>query len=164
MNTQTVTTERVFRRPFFLSGLEGAQPPGNYRIETYSELLDIPDAVVYRRLTTSIDLHNQPSGIIRRATIDPAELEEALRLDAAPEIETTRIATTKPDPRLVVTPPAAAPSSGLFSNQAVAWYGRGASSSGERPGLWRQWIFLNANELTWIALVIGGLLLVSIGR
>jgi hypothetical protein len=84
MNTQTLTSEVVFRQPFALSGL-GIQPAGTYTIETYSELLDIPTAVAYRRLSTSIELHAQPAGIIRRATIDPAELEEALRLEAASE-------------------------------------------------------------------------------
>lgn len=83
MNMLTCVSEVVFRQRFFLNGLDGSQPPGTYRVETYSELLDTSSVVAYRRLSTAIELHSQPAGIIRTATIDPADLEEALRRDAA---------------------------------------------------------------------------------
>lgn len=81
MTTMTTTTEVVFRRPFKLRGLDGLQPPGTYRIESYVELLDRPATTAYRRLETSIELHAQPPGITRIATIDPSDLDEALRVD-----------------------------------------------------------------------------------
>jgi hypothetical protein len=31
-------------------------------------------------------------------------------------------------------------------------------------GAWRQWISLNGNELTWIAILLGGLFLLGMGR
>lgn len=85
MITHTRLSHVEFRRPFRLTGLDGLQPPGIYTIESYSELLDTISAVVSRRLSTSIELHAQPAGIVRRVTIDPAELETALKKDADEE-------------------------------------------------------------------------------
>jgi len=168
MNTQTLTTEVVFRRPFVLGGLDGIQPPGTYKIETYSELVDSPTVVAYRRVATSIELHNQPVGTIRTATIDPAELEEALRLDAAPEVgraaavRQTGSGTSQRTPARSHAALWLSPISAISRNDAVQWYHHVTGGSSERH--WKQWISLNANELTWIALVIGGLFLLSFGH
>jgi hypothetical protein len=170
MNTQTLTSEVVFRQPFALSGL-GIQPAGTYTIETYSELLDIPTAVAYRRLSTSIELHAQPAGIIRRATIDPAELEDALRLDAASESLPVGAAPMRarygtlqstPAESPVASPTPARPTAS--GNNAVEWHRCAVDDINKRRSLWRQWVSLNANELTWIGLVVGGLLILSVGR
>lgn len=158
MNTQTLTTEVVFHRSFVLDGLDGTQAPGTYRVGTYSELLDVPSAVAYRRLSTSIELHNQPAGTVRTATIDPANLEEALRLDA--ELPVTVMAS-----RPGITPPDVSSSSligPLPEPRSDSVHGlhlaRGVSS-GHR---WRQWLSNNANELAWIALVFGGLFILNL--
>jgi hypothetical protein len=171
MNTQMLTSKVVFRQPFVLSGLDGIQPAGTYKIETYSELLDIPTAVAYRRLSTSIELHSQPAGIIRQATIDPAELEEALRLDAALEPLPTVVApmrakhgslqSTSMESPVASPKQAKPPASG---HNAVEWHRYTANGIGKRRSLWRQWVSLNANELTWVGLIVGGLLILSIGR
>jgi hypothetical protein len=160
MNTKTHTMEVIFRRPFVLGGLEGVQPPGAYQVETYSELLNIQSAVAYRRLSTSIVLHNQPAGICRIVTIDPADLEEALRLDALPEREMAFVgsATTaalQPEPR-------EAPIS-RWRNDAVEWRSNRVNEAG--TGRWQRWIYLNATELWWGALVFGtALTLISLMR
>lgn len=162
MNTQTLTTEVVFRRPFLIGGLDGVQSPGTYRIETYSELLDIPSAIAYRRLSTSIELHNQPLGIIRTATIDPAELDEALRQDAAPEAGPA-VAIAPVDTRVSGADARAAPIPAVSRRAAVEWHHYVAGGR-QQNGRWSQWLSLNANGLLWIALVFGGLLLMSAAR
>ncbi len=72
-----------FRQPFTLSGLDGPQPPGVYRVETFERLLDTVSTAAYQRVSTSIELHGQFAGIIRTATIDPDELAAALARDSA---------------------------------------------------------------------------------
>ncbi len=167
MNSRTLTSEIVFRRSFVLNGLDGVQPPGTYRIQTYSELLDIPTVVAYRRLSTSIELHAQPAGIIRTATIDPLELEAALRRDATSDVVST-IALAQDDTNKVRRLPASvlagiqmAPEK-MFARRrnAVEWYRYVAS----REGAWQRWISLNANELSWIALIVVGFLLMRIAH
>lgn len=167
MNTRTITTEVVFRRPFRLGGLDGVQSPGTYRIETYSELLDIPSAIAYRRLSTSIELHDQPVGTTRTATIDPAELDESLRLDAAPEaapvvapVIAPVIANMPAHPAVAGTGASAAPAPAVSSHAAIEWHHYVAGGR-ERSSRWSQWLSLNTNELVWIVLVFGGLLLVG---
>ena len=169
MNTQTLTTEVVFRRPFVLGGLDGIQPPGSYAVETYSELLDIPNAVAYRRLSTSIELHAQPAGIIRRAIIDPTELGEALRRDSDPEAMPAAT-VLQPDTCLSQLTPRRSPTAALAGvkslmtgHDAVEWRHHVPSRRSEPTGGWRQWILFNTNELTWLALVFGGLLLLRLG-
>jgi hypothetical protein len=164
MNTQTLTSEVVFRRSFVLTGLDGVQPPGTYRIQTYSELLDIPSAVAYRRLSTSIELHAQPAGIIRTATIDPLELEAALLRDAASDVVST-IAPTQDDANKVRLPRTSSAAAmhiapeKMFAmrRNPVEWHRYVAS----REGIWQRWISLNATGLSWIALVLVGLWLMS---
>lgn len=84
LNSRTIRKDVEFRRPFILSGLDGPQPPGIYRVETHERLLDTVSVTAYQRVTTSIELHGQAAGIIRTATIDPEELEAALARDALP--------------------------------------------------------------------------------
>lgn len=131
MNTKTHTMDVTFRRPFIIGGLEGSQPPGTYQVETYSELLNIQSAVAYRRLSTSIELHDQPAGICRIITIDPSQLEEALRLDALPEAETalspgTTMAVASPEPREET----------ISRAKRYPWLGKGIHNAVH----WKRWI------------------------
>jgi hypothetical protein len=82
LNTRTIRTSVVFRRPFFLTGLDGAQPPGIYLVEVHDHRVDSASFVAYRRVSTSIEMHGQPVGITRTTTIDPDELVAALKQDA----------------------------------------------------------------------------------
>ena len=83
LNTRTTSTTVVFHHPFTLCGLDGVQPPGAYRIDTYERLLDTVSSTAYLRISTSIELQSQQPGVTRSATIDPAELDAALARDAA---------------------------------------------------------------------------------
>lgn len=99
MNTRTTARTVEFRHAFTLAGLDGVQPPGLYYIERDEALQDTVTFTAYRHLSTSIQLHNQPAGIMRTATVDPDELEKALLRDAAgtlrsPEIEASGAGAT----------------------------------------------------------------------
>jgi hypothetical protein len=83
-NTRTISTNVEFRHPFTLTGLDGPQPPGVYRVETYERLLDTVSFTAYQRISTSLELHGPSAGMIRTATIDPDELATALARDSAP--------------------------------------------------------------------------------
>jgi hypothetical protein len=84
LNTRTIRTDVEFRHPFTLTGLDGVQPPGIYRVETFERLLDTVSTAAYQRVSTSIELHGPFAGIIRTATIDPDDLAAALARDTAP--------------------------------------------------------------------------------
>ncbi len=83
-------TERIVRKnitfdhPFLLAGVQGAQPPGVYEIETVEEQLDGLSFVAYRRLSTTIELRaDRRSSQSRQVTmIDPIDLVAALERDA----------------------------------------------------------------------------------
>lgn len=83
LNTRTIRTNVEFRHPFTLTGLDGLQPPGIYRIETFERLLDTVSIAAYQRVSTSIELHGQFAGITLTATVDPDELTAALAQDLA---------------------------------------------------------------------------------
>lgn len=69
-----------------MCGLNGAQAPGAYLIETREESEELPDGVpfaAWRWRSTSIRFqHDLP--LTRSATVDPAELDAALARDSAP--------------------------------------------------------------------------------
>ena len=83
LNTRTQNSSVHFRKAFALSGLDGMQPPGIYHLQRYEILLDTITAPAYRHMSTTIELHDQPAGVIRTATVDPLELDEALARDKA---------------------------------------------------------------------------------
>ena len=85
MTTQTLTETVTFRHPFKLSGLDEAQPPGDYLIETEEELIEYLSFPAYRRLWTSIRLAGRPHTreLSRVLNIDPEELAAVLAADAS---------------------------------------------------------------------------------
>lgn len=85
MSLRTTRRKVTFSHPFTLTGMDGVQPAGTYTVETDEELVDGLSFPVYRRLATVIVLPGQPGGMIssQTVTIDPEELAEAERRDAA---------------------------------------------------------------------------------
>jgi len=85
MTVRTSKKTVTFRRPFILGGLDEALPAGDYCVETDEELLDGISFPAYRRILTLIHLHAKPGspGITRVLTIDPMELDAALKRDQA---------------------------------------------------------------------------------
>ncbi len=85
--TQRTRIETVtFTRPFRLGGFEVELPAGEYCVETDEELLQDISFPVYKRVMTLLHLREDPKrpGRKQTLTIDPEELEAALKRDKAP--------------------------------------------------------------------------------
>lgn len=81
----TRTRERTvsFKNPFLLKGIDRRLPAGDYRITTDEELIESLSFPVYRRVATMIFVPAQAQrGAVEMVTIDPADLQAALRHDA----------------------------------------------------------------------------------
>ena len=79
---KTVTS----RRPFVLGGFDEVLPTGAYSVETDEELLDSISFPAHRRILTVMHPHPKPShpGLTQTLTIDPNELDAAIKRDQAP--------------------------------------------------------------------------------
>lgn len=86
MTKRTSKKTVTFRKPFVLGGFDEVLPAGAYNVETDEELLDGISFPAYRRILTVIHLHAKSDnpGLIRTLTIDPNELDAALKRDQAP--------------------------------------------------------------------------------
>jgi len=85
MSLRTIRKTVTFSHPFTLSGIDGEQPAGTYTVETDEELIDGLSFPAYRRLSTVILLPALPGSMtgLQVVTVDPEELAEAERRDAA---------------------------------------------------------------------------------
>ena len=83
MTVRTTSRTVTFRRPFFLKGTDGVQPPGTYAVETDEEQIPGLSFLAYRRISTTIVLSvPYAGGAVRQVvTIDPADLEAAQIVD-----------------------------------------------------------------------------------
>ena len=86
MAIRTSTKTVTFKRPFVLAGFSEELPAGSYSVETDEEPIEGISFVAYRRILTVIHLRPTPghlgiTGFTRMLTIDPDELEEALKRD-----------------------------------------------------------------------------------
>jgi hypothetical protein len=127
--------------PFSLSGtIEETHPAGTYTVETDEELLEPSSFTAYRRIATLMRLERTAGTVLTQIVeTNPVELAGALARD------------TKP----VETVPQQAPSEGVVPRKKVV--GRtGSFSEG-----WKYWVSLNATDLVWMALVVGGVLFTS---
>ena len=86
MTIRTSKKTVTFRRPFVLGGFNEELPAGAYTVETDQELLEGISFPVYRRILTVIHLHPSSAhpGLTQTLTIDPNELDTALKRDQAP--------------------------------------------------------------------------------
>lgn len=86
MTIRTSKKTVTFKWPFNLAGFDRELPAGAYNVETDEELLEGISFPVYRRIATLIHLHVQAGkpGLTQILTIDPKELDAALRRDEAP--------------------------------------------------------------------------------
>ena len=85
MAGRTTRMSVTFSRPFSLTDMDGIQPAGTYRIQTVDVTLDNLSFLAYRRISTTIELPAVGTASSRRqvVTIDPLELEMALKRDPA---------------------------------------------------------------------------------
>jgi hypothetical protein len=140
MIVRTTSKTVTFMHPFSLSGTVEAYPAGTYTVETDEELLQPSSTPAYRRIATLLRLE-RTTGTVQTQIVEtnPAELAGAVARDAQPD-------ETAAQP---------AHSEGVVSRKRT----RGRMES-FRAG-WEDWVRLNATDLIWTALVIGGVLFTS---
>jgi hypothetical protein len=141
MTVRTTSKTVTFMHPFNLSGTDEVQPAGTYTVETDEELLEPSSFPAYRRVSTLMRLPARSLGTVRTQIIEvnPVELAGALARDAEPDETVPQSAQ-----REAVVPRKRA------ASRVVAF----------REG-WKHWVSLNATDLIWTALVIGGVLFTS---
>jgi hypothetical protein len=141
MTMRTTSRTVTFVHPFNLSGMDEEQPAGAYTVETDEELLQTSSLPAYKRVSTLIRLPARPTGtmLTQIVELNPLELTAALTRDAQPD-------ETIPQPTR---------GGGVVRRNSTA------SRMGIMREGWQYWVTLNANDLTWTALVIGGVLFTS---
>ena len=146
MSIRTTSSTIRFSRPFVLTGIAGEQPTGSYTVETDKELLQNVSVLAYRRVSTLTGLPPWPGSteLARIVDLGPLELAAVLASDARTENE----------------PAAFSPRASIEPRQTKL--AAGQSSAGGWKAGWHAWLALNANELTWTALVGGGVILTAL--
>jgi len=83
MTKRTCSKTVTFKRPFVLPGFSEVLPAGSYIVETDEELMGGISFLAYRRILTLLHLPAKSgnSSLTRSLTIDPNDLEEALKRD-----------------------------------------------------------------------------------
>jgi hypothetical protein len=120
--------------------MDKEQPAGTYTVETDEELFQTLSLPAYKRISTLIRLPARPrrTMVTQIAEINPLELAAALTRDAQPD-------ETIPQ---------------LTRGSVMRRKNTASRMEIIREG-WQHWVTLNANDLTWTALVIGGVLFTS---
>jgi hypothetical protein len=83
MTLRTTRTFITFARPFWLDRSGELQPAGTYAVQTDEEQIEGLSFLAYRRVATTITipLKAAPKGSFEIVSIDPADLDAALRRD-----------------------------------------------------------------------------------
>ena len=98
MAGRTTRMSVTFSRPFSLVDVDGIQPAGTYRVQTVEVTLDNLSFLAYRRVSTTIELPRvggAGSGRRQVVTIDPLELDAALKRDGSGKVEGSRQITNE---------------------------------------------------------------------
>ena len=141
MTVRTTSKTVTFMHPFILSGTDEVQPAGTYTVETDEELLQPSSLPAYRRIATLLRLERNTGTVLTQIVeTNPVELAGALARDAQPD----------------ETVPQRAHCAAVVSRKRA-----GGRMDSFREG-WRDWVTLNATDLTWMALVIGGVLFTTL--
>jgi hypothetical protein len=141
MTLPTTSRTVTFVHPFSLSGTDKAQPAGTYTVETDQELLQPSSLPAYRRISTLIRLSARTTGAVLTQIVEtnPVELASALARDAQPD-------ETMPQR--------------AYRKAVVRRKWAGSRIGSFREG-WKCWVALNATDLIWTTVVIGGVLFTS---
>jgi len=141
MTVRTTSKTVTFMHPFSLSGAIEAHPAGTYTVETDEELLQPSSLPAYRRIATLLRLERNTGAVLTQIVeTNPVELAAALARDAT--AGRNGAATGSP--------------AKLSCLEKGAW-----PMDSFREG-WKEWVTLNATDLTWMALVIGGVLFTTL--
>ena len=141
MTVRTTSKTVTFMHPFSLSGAIEAHPAGTYTVETDEELLQPSSLPAYRRIATLLRLERNTGAVLTQIVeTNPAELAAALARDAQPAKQCHN---------------------GLTARLSCLGQRARARMDSVREG-WKDWVTFNATDLTWIALVIGGVLVTTL--
>jgi hypothetical protein len=138
MTVRTTSKTVTFTHPFNLSGTDEVQPAGTYTVETDEELLQTSSLPAYRRISTLMRLPARATGTVLTEIVEvnPLELAAVLARDAQPD-------------ETMLQP---------MHKESIARRESTASRIEFIREGWNHWVTLNANNLVWTALVIGGVL------
>jgi hypothetical protein len=140
MNVRTTSKTVTFMHPFSLSATLAVHPAGTYTVETDEELLQASPIFAYRRIATLLRLERTKGTVLTQIVeTTPVELAAALARDVQP-------GETAPQP--------------AYSKAVVSRKRARGRLESFRQG-WKDWVTLNATDLIWTALVIGGVLFTS---
>jgi hypothetical protein len=141
MTVRTTSRTVTFMHPFNLSGVDEVQPAGTYTVETDEELLQTLSLPAYRQISTLMRLPARRTGamLTQIVEINALELAAVLARDAQPNETTPQL--TRGD--------------GVVCRKSTA------SRMGVIREGWKHWVTLNATDLIWTALVMGGVLFTS---
>jgi hypothetical protein len=132
---RTTSKTVTFMHPFSLSETDEVHPAGAYTVETDEELLQASSRPAYRRIATLLRLERTTRTVQTQIVeTNPVELAVALARDAQPD-------------ETVLQP--------AYSDGVVSRRRTGGRMISFREG-WKHWVRLNATDLIWTALVIGG--------
>jgi len=142
MTARTTSKTVTFLHPFNLTGMGNVQPAGTYTVETDEELLEPLSFPAYRWISTLMRLPVRSVGTVLTQIVEtnPVELARALERDA-------RLDETMPQPA---------------HSEAITPRKRAGGRMGSFREGWKHWVTLNANDLVWTALVIGGVLFTTL--
>lgn len=101
MTVRTTKKTVTFANSFKLGDFEEVLPPGTYEVETDEELLEGLSFHAYRRTLTLIHLPAKSGRgeLTRTLTIDPNELDAALKRDAASGMDSPERASLQNPPK-----------------------------------------------------------------
>jgi hypothetical protein len=140
MTARTTSRTVTFAHPFNLSGTDEVQPAGTYTVETDEELRQTSSFPSYGRSATLLRLERTTGRVLTQIVqTNPVELAGALARDAQPD----QTAPQRADSKAVV--------SRNRARRRMDAFHQG----------WKHWVTLNATDLIWTALVIGGVLFTS---
>jgi len=97
MTVRTTKKTVTFVKSFKLGDFEEVLPPGTYNVETDEELIEGLSFQAYRRILTLIHLpaKSRNPRLSRTLTIDPNELDAALKRDAASGATSSDLASVR---------------------------------------------------------------------
>jgi hypothetical protein len=140
MTVRTTSRTVTFAHPFNLSGTDEVQPAGTYTVETDEELRQASSFPAYGRSATLLRLERTTGRVLTQIVqTNPVELAGALARDA----QRDQTAPQRAGSKAVV--------SRNRARRRIASFHQG----------WKNWVTLNATDLIWTALVIGGVLFTS---
>ncbi len=79
MALRTTRSSVIFKAPFRLAALDEILPAGLYEIDTEEEIIEGNERTAYVRVATL--LHLRTAGMLQIVTIDPKDLQSALKAD-----------------------------------------------------------------------------------